>query len=203
MPLIAESGVAGPLRWTWRPHAHGSAAEPGVRAWLAGLLETAANALPILRDQHGRPRLGAPFANHDLGWSHSGEGLLMAFGAGVTDTPIELGVDLERLRPRPRAQDLARRFFTPAEADWLQVLPADTRDLAFTRLWCAKEAVLKAHGRGLAFGLHRLAFGERNGMLVLVDCDAALGAATDWTVHELVPHPGYRAVLAWRTRPCR
>ena len=203
MPLTAQSGAVGPLRWAWRPHVHGNSAEPAVRAWLAGPLDAPAQALPIARDRHGRPRLGAPFAGGDLGWSHSGDGLLMAYGAGVAGQPIELGVDLERPRPRPRAHDLARRFFTPAEADWLQAMPVDARDLAFVRLWCLKEAVLKAHGRGLAFGLHRLAFGERDGSLALVDCDAALGVATDWSVHELVPRLGYRAALAWRARPGR
>jgi 4'-phosphopantetheinyl transferase len=64
-------------------------------------------------------------------------------------------------------------------------------------LWCAKEAVLKAHGRGLAFGLHRLAFAERDGALALVRADSALGDAADWQLREFVPHPGYRAALAW------
>ena len=28
----------------------------------------------------------------------------------------------------------------------------------FFRLWCAKEAVLKAHGHGISFGLHKQRF---------------------------------------------
>src|SRR3546814_19079607 len=65
---------------------------------------------------------------------------------------------LELLRPRPRALALAERFFVRSETGALLALPAEAREAAFVRLWCAKEAVLKAHGRGLAFGLDRLEF---------------------------------------------
>jgi len=82
----------------------------------------------------------------------------------------------------------------------LQLQHADVRDEAFLRLWCAKEAVLKAHGRGLAFGLDKLAFAQGDGALVLVACDRALGAPADWQLREFIPQPGYRAALAWRRR---
>ena len=66
------------------------------------------------------------------------------------------------------------------------------------RLWCAKEALLKAHGQGLSFGLDKLVFAERGNALALVACDDALGAPGDWTLHEWMPLEGYRAALAWR-----
>ena len=181
------------LRWTWCPHPPGAVAERAARAWLGPLLGLAPAAVPLARDPHGRPRLQPPAAGCDAGWSHSGDGLVVAFARG-----LELGIDLERVRPRPRALALARRFFAPAEAAWLEALPGPARDGAFVRLWCAKEAVLKAQGRGLAFGLARLAFAERAGALLLADCDAALGAPGDWTLHEWSPRPGYRAAIAWR-----
>src|SRR3546814_11324671 len=67
-------------------------------------------------------------------------------------TLFRSGADLELLRPRPRALALAERFFVRSETGALLALPAEAREAAFVRLWCAKEAVLKAHGRGLAFG---------------------------------------------------
>jgi 4'-phosphopantetheinyl transferase len=180
-------------QWHWLPWQPGAPAEEAARRWLAPQLQCAPQAIPLLRDQHGRPRL-ALSPDADVGWSHSGEGLLLAFGRGMT-----VGVDLERERPRPRALDLARRFFDLSEAQWLEAQADEgTRAAAFVRLWCAKEAVLKAHGRGLAFGLHRLVFAERNGVLQLVHGDPALGAASQWQLREFVPHPGYRAALAWR-----
>ena len=181
--------------WAWRPYHAGAAAEPVARAWLATQLGCAAEWLPLSRDEHGRPRLAAPFADCDVSWSHSGDGLLVALGRGV-----DVGIDLERVRARPHALALAERYFAASELAWLQVQAAATRDAAFLHLWCAKEAVLKAHGRGLAFGLDQLAFGERDGALTLIDCAAALGAPTDWQLREFVPNPGYCAALAWRAR---
>jgi 4'-phosphopantetheinyl transferase len=187
-------GLPAQLRCAWRSrHAGDLPAEVQARAWLGELLGRAAEAVPLRRDAQGRPRLAGDAAGCDVSWSHSGDRLLLAFGRGVA-----LGVDLERQRPRPRALALARRFFAPAEADWLAALPEQAREPAFVRLWCAKEAVLKAHGRGLAFGLQRLRFAERAGALVLADCDPALGAPGDWSLREWSPQPGYRAALAWR-----
>ncbi len=111
---------------------------------------------------------------------------------------MQLGVDIERVRPRPRLGEIAQRFFHPSEARWLQGLADDQATEAFVRLWCAKEAVLKAHGQGLSFGLHKLVFAQDNGQLWLHACDPALGSAAQWSLHEWSPLPGYRAALAWR-----
>jgi 4'-phosphopantetheinyl transferase len=187
-----EPGPAAP-HWQWLPWHPGTPAEDAARLWLAPQLHCAPQAIALVRDRHGRPRLQTP-ADADIGWSHSGEGLLLAFGRGAT-----IGIDLEREHPRPRALDLARRFFDLSEAQWLEAQTDEaTRAAAFVRLWCAKEAVLKAHGRGLAFGLHRLVFAEDGGRLRLVDTDPGLGDAGLWRLEEFVPHPGYRAALAWR-----
>lgn len=185
----------GPVRCAWRCYRRGTPAEALVRPWLAEALQAPAASLPLHRDEYGRPWLAAPWRGFDASWSHSGERLLVALGRGV-----RIGADLELLRPRPRALALARRFFTPREAAALLAMrdPA-VREASFVRLWCAKEAVLKAHGRGLAFGLHRLEFAERAGAWTLVACDPALGAPGDWTLHAFAPLPGYLATLAWRT----
>lgn len=178
------------MEWQWIQRGRDDA-ESQVRRWLAGRLGGTPEALPLQRDAHGRPRLGAPLAGYDLGWSHSGDGLLMAWANGQ-----RIGVDCEQLRPRPRALEIARRYFTDAETGWLAAHHDDARDAAFLRLWCAKEAILKAHGRGLAFGLDRLEFAERDGALQLRSCNAALGPAGAWTLQELVPTSGVIAALA-------
>ncbi|RDZ26412.1 4'-phosphopantetheinyl transferase family protein [Lysobacter silvisoli] len=179
-------------RWSWHPQAPSRSAEALARAWLAQQLGSDPATLPLARDERQRPYLLPPWQRWDCNWSHSGEGLLVALaGRG------RVGVDLERLRPRPRALEVSQRYFTPAETAWLQAQPE--RDRAFLRLWCAKEAVLKAHGHGLSFGLHRLRFEEHGGRLRLVDSDPALGAPADWQLQELAPAPDYVGALAWRS----
>lgn len=193
MPLPTGQLTLGAVQCAWQPHRHGTPAEPHVRAWLSRPLGAEAAALAFARSARGRPSLAAPHAGVDVNWSHSGDGLLMAFGARV-----RLGVDLEIVRPRPRALALAQRFFTANEADRLATLPDAAQQHAFTRLWCAKEAVLKAHGYGLAFGLDRLRFDLCDDRWQLVACDQALGAPTDWTLHAFAPGPDYLATIAWR-----
>ncbi len=183
--------AVGPVRCAWGPHRHGTPAEALARPWLAAALAVPPASLALPRDPHGRPRLDVP--GFDASWSHSGERLLVALGAGV-----RVGADLELLRPRPRALALAERFFTPAETATLAALPPAALEAGFVRLWCAKEAVLKAHGRGLAFGLDRLEFAPEGDGWRLAACDPALGEPADWTLHAFAPMPGYLASLAWR-----
>lgn len=192
-PIPPKTASSAPL-WHWLPWTSDASAELLVRAWLGPRWDCDPAAIPLRRDEHGRPRLGAPFSDCDVGWSHSGEGLLLACARGLV-----LGIDLERERPRPRGMEIAQRFFHADEARWLgELADGQARERGFLRLWCAKEAVLKAHGRGLAFGLHKLAFAEGDGGLRLVQCDPSLGLPADWQLREFTPHPGYLGALAWR-----
>ncbi|HHW4682651.1 MAG TPA: 4'-phosphopantetheinyl transferase family protein [Xylella sp.] len=185
--------------WQWgkvqvwlRAHTRGARGEPQARLVSGSVLGWDPDALPLHRDARGRPRFAPPFSDWDISWSHSGDYLLLALAHGGC-----LGVDMERERSRPHLLDLAQRFFHPGETEALRTLDAPAQHALFFRLWCAKEAILKAHGAGIAFGLHRLHLAEHDGHLILVECDPALGIATAWTICEWQAAPGYRAALAW------
>jgi 4'-phosphopantetheinyl transferase len=86
--------------------------------------------------EKGKPYLPlAPEIAFNL--SHSHEMALVAVARGV-----EVGVDIEKLRPIPQYAALAERFFPSGEAP-----PQDEAD--FFRRWTRIEAVLKARGVGL------------------------------------------------------
>ena len=180
----------GPVRVAVLPHARGTPAEAIARGWLSEVLGVAADAFDFAIGPHGRPELS--LAGLDCNWSHSGDRLAVALGEGV-----RVGIDIEAIRPRPRALELARRYFAPAESDALAALPAERREAAFLRLWCAKEAVLKAHGRGLAFGLDRLRFDGLGDAPKLVHADADLGDVAGWRVDPLAL-AGFVGCVAWR-----
>ena len=190
---MPTASLQSPARLWLLPHPRGQRGEPGVRPLLCEALGCDDASLPLSRSTQGRPLLGPPYQHYDTGWSHSGDALLLALGEAV-----QLGVDIEALKPRPRARELAQRFFHPDETAWLHSLDDDTLQLSFIRLWCAKEAVLKAHGRGLAFGMHRLAFAQEDGALFLARCDDELGDPRDWRLREFSPASGTLAALAWR-----
>ena len=190
---MPTASLNSPARLWLLAHPRGQRGEPSVRPLLCEALGCDDATLPLSRSAQGRPLLGPPYQQYDTGWSHSGDALLLALGESV-----QLGVDIEALKPRPRVRELAQRFFHPDETAWLLTLEDEALQLSFIRLWCAKEAVLKAHGKGLSFGLEKLVFAEDGGALRLVDCDQALGQPRDWTLQEWTPLPGYHAALAWR-----
>lgn len=189
MPATPVHCRFGPVRVVVLPHARGTPAEAVARTWIADALGIAEASLSFTIGPHGRPELGR--AGLDCNWSHSGDRLAVALGEGV-----RVGIDIEALRPRPRALELAHRFFAPAEAEALAGLPVDERDAAFLRLWCAKESVLKAHGRGLAFGLDRLTCDARSTRPSLVRIDAELGDLREWRLEPLAL-PGFVGSVAW------
>ncbi len=145
--------------------------------------------------EFGKPRLSSVHVGDlHFNWSHSIDQALFAVARG-----IEPGVDLEKLRPRPRAMAIAERYFSPDEAQVLAAVPESERDAVFLQLWTAKEAVLKATGRGLAFGLHRLSieWGHRHLALRLLEGEDV----AEWQLHRLPLDDGHVASLAWRGEP--
>lgn len=143
---------------------------------------------------HGKPLLTTGRLSFNL--SHSGGAAAVALARGV-----EVGVDLESpARPRSVAR-LARRYFCVSEAQALAALAPDEREAAFLRLWTAKESVLKALGRGLAFGLDRLEFDLTSAVPVLRRIAAEGGDVTLWHVATLPlasPRVGH---VAWHGEP--
>lgn len=180
----------------WRmPYAQAQRRGPLV-ALLAAYLDVRAGSIHLDENPHGKPFLGPRYAasNLEFNWSHSGAYALVALARGCA-----LGVDIERLGKHLRVVDLAGRFFDPTEAAALAALAPNALNPAFTGLWCAKEAVLKSAGEGLAFGLDRLAFAHIGGPAWrLARVDPALDTARDWQLSGFLAAPEYRGALAWR-----
>jgi 4'-phosphopantetheinyl transferase len=89
---------------------------------------------------HGKPRLDDPAGGLLFNLSHSAGLALVAIARDV-----EVGVDLEEIRPRTDLQRVARRVFTQAEREAVEI----GGEKAFYRHWVAKEAFVKATGRGI------------------------------------------------------
>src|ERR1017187_1940911 len=74
-----------------------------------------------------------------------------AVALAVLDPEARVGIDLESLTHR--REDFETIAFSPDERSLLAALPRDLRREWALRMWCAKEAVGKALGRGLSAGL--------------------------------------------------
>lgn len=98
----------------------------------------------------GKPTLSHP---NDIGLTfnttHSGNLVIIAVTANR-----DVGVDVEKVKPIPRALRVARRSFAESEYEMLAALPPDELDRAFLSIWVRREGTAKARGdsvwRGLA-----------------------------------------------------
>jgi 4'-phosphopantetheinyl transferase len=151
----------------------------------------------IARTGRGKPYAPA-LAGIDFNLSHARDHALIAIARGQA-----LGVDLERIDRKLDAHDLARRFFSTREAAALDAMPEAQRATAFLRLWTCKEAVLKALGAGISFGLDRVAFDLDAGGCPTAIAEIAdeAGEAAGWRVSLLEPTPGFLGALAWHGAP--
>ncbi len=122
-----------------------------------GLLEThldlrlSAAAIEIVPDAYGCPRVAGQWtggASPAVSIAHC-DGTAVALAA--LDADLAVGVDVESLNRR--REDYEPIAFGPAERGLLAGLPWDLRGEWALRMWCAKEAVGKALGRGLSAGL--------------------------------------------------
>jgi 3-oxoacyl-(acyl-carrier-protein) synthase/phosphopantetheinyl transferase len=110
--------------------------------------------IEIVPDPYGCPRAGGAWTRRlniqpviSISHSHGTAVALAALDAGQL-----VGIDLENLcHHRENFESIA---FSPEERRLLDSIREDLRDEWALRLWCAKESVAKALGRGLAAGMH-------------------------------------------------
>jgi 4'-phosphopantetheinyl transferase len=167
-----------------------------LRAILSGYLGIPGDTLRIERNEYGKPFLADLPAGTELQFnlSHSGGALLI----GISRVQA-LGVDLESGgRSRPYLE-IAQRYFSPDEAAALTALPVELQSKSFLDMWSAKEAVLKALGRGIVFGLDRLSFALAADGTVshLAHIVAEAGPVAQWEMLRLTPQADLSGMLAW------
>jgi len=128
--------------------------------------------IEIVPDPYGRPLVSiAPETTPLRSWPGSGLGTFRAatvrerlqpslsiahsdgtaVALAVLDPGVRVGIDLESLTHH--RQDFEAIAFSPDERRLLATLSMDRRQEWALRMWCAKEAVGKALGRGLSAGL--------------------------------------------------
>jgi 4'-phosphopantetheinyl transferase len=144
----------------------------------------AAEELRFLIGPQGKPTLHDGRLSFNL--SHSGAVAIVAVAPGEVD----LGIDVEHVRPMANMEKLVGRFFSPLERTALSSQPLERREAAFFRLWTRKEAFIKATGKGLTRPLDSftVSLGEPPTIIKPL--------LPDWSLHHLEPAPDYVGTLA-------
>jgi 4'-phosphopantetheinyl transferase len=173
----SEEALLAALRYPKRRH-----------KWILGRIAAKSVLLKAIAEREGRARAardvsvlnepsGQPYAVLEgegrLPWplsiSHRAEWGVAALGK---ESVRALGIDLETVETR--SEDFMKDFFTPEESQ--EVEHAANRMLELSRIWSAKEAVLKALGVGLRIDTRTIR---------ILPPDARVDAASAWAPFEV------------------
>ena len=103
-----------------------------------------------------------------------------------------LGVDVENVRTRQAALEIADRFFAPTEVAALADLEYDARHYRFFEYWTFKESYIKARGMGLSLPFEKFAFRFPHETKVVLDIDSELAdEPARWHLAQLKPTAEY------------
>lgn len=174
-----------------------TAAKDAVRIYLRKHygLELLPADIEITQDEHGRPGVAGAWTRQlsvlpQISVAHS-EGMAVAI-AGNGGEGQHAGIDIQAVRElQPGFEEMA---FDAAELHLLDGMPQAQRAEWIFRLWCAKEAVSKALGRGLMEGpssVRILSVNVQNGMVT---------AAAQGKLADAVPKAAGRELTAWTVR---
>ena len=169
--------------------AHGT-----LRALVSRYLQVPAPDLTFNLSPFGKPSLQLREGMADLRFniSHAHQLVLLAFAPDR-----EVGVDVEYIRRPVRDDQLAERFFAPAEVAAIRSEPAASQCEAFFRCWTRKEAYVKARGRGLSIGLASftvsISSAASTNLVLSTEADTGDGP---WSLRALVPGPDYVGAVA-------
>jgi len=171
-----------------------------LRRALGGYLKIEAREVRFRTATNGKPELAA---DSDLRFN-------LSHTQGVTVFAIarkrRVGIDVERIRKDTSAMELAERFFSRPEVQWLRSQPAPELIASFFSCWTAKEAYIKAQGEGLSMPLSSFgvvpvpADGISNLQLEVYDDPEE---SKRWSMWRLELGPDLRAALAVDGESCR
>ena len=138
--------------------------------------------------ENGRPYL-AGFPNVWFSFSSCRFGF-----AGAWSSTHGIGVDIEDPARDLEAEDLARQFYSAAEASAIAGSPGNGNLRVFFQLWCLKEAALKSIGEGLPYGLGAFEF-ELEPDLRVVRAPPEYGGPERFHAHEIEGIDGCAALV--------
>lgn len=169
-----------------------------LRHILGYYLNQSPSTLIFQSSHYGKPYLVDRTVYFNL--SHAGQYILYAIGLQQ-----EIGIDIEEIRQDIKLQDIAERFFSVYENQFLYQLAENQKVEAFFRIWTCKEAFIKAVGKGLSFPLKEFDIDITQDQLRLVgirhtneSTDVVVENSLKWSLIPIAAPNNYVATLAIR-----
>jgi len=167
-----------------------------LRRLLGARLDARPQSIDIVYQSQGKPALGPRFAASGLRFNvaHCDDVAVYAFSFDS-----EVGVDVEAVRWFADADDVATRFFSPAENDAFAALEPAWRPIGFFNCWTRKEAFVKAMGTGLVHPLQSFDVSlAPNEAARILRVGKTPGQRCGWDVSSFVPALGYVGAMVTR-----
>ncbi len=164
-----------------------------LRTLLGRYLGCSASEVEFSYNEHGKPAVALEQAKVPIEFnvSHSHGMAILGFTLHQS-----IGVDIEQIRPEVATEDLAKRFFAPAEIKALGGLPEERRARGFFNCWTRKEAYIKARGIGLSLPLDQFAVSVTDGVGALLSVAGDPEGAQRWSIRDIAAPPGHVAAIA-------
>jgi len=144
-------------------------------------------------DAHGKPFLAPDQLAVEFNLAHT-NGLV----ACVLTNAGPVGVDVESVERAVNADEIAERYFSPAEIHALRATAGVERQARFIELWTLKEAYLKAIGAGLSNPLNDFGF-DLNGTSALRFNAPPASTSAGWQFALFAPSTRHRMAVAVRS----
>jgi 4'-phosphopantetheinyl transferase len=142
----------------------------------------------------GMPLLDANWSHTDIIFNVSHSHDLAVIAVSIKNI---IGIDIEKVHEDIEYEKLSRRFFSELEYKQIMDFNEESRLDAFFATWTRKEALVKATGTGIAYGL------DKFDVSVAPDQPAELlgnrwqdGCQPNWSLMNIETWPDYKACLA-------
>lgn len=159
-----------------------------LRTLLGERLEVPAADVKLRKSENGKPSVSGDVL---FNVAHSKGLAVFAFTHN-----LEVGVDIELLRPLADLGGVVELTLAPSEAAGLQSVPAEDRAAAFFACWTRKEAYLKASGNGLGSPRDVAVTLQPGAPERLVSVQGAPAEPERWELKSFEPGPGYVGAVA-------
>jgi len=169
------------------------------RALLRSLLSACTRRDPdsfeFIENEYGKPDLKPGCVKTPLKFN-------LSHSSGVTACALaldyEIGVDIEN-HHRKIDLNIADRFFSKSEAEYLDRCPERDKQKVFFDFWTLKESYIKARGMGLSIGLDKFSFeiGKKN---IFINFHKSLKDHQDqWQFFKFSPVKDFTAAISIQT----
>ena len=170
-----------------------------LRGLIGGYIGERAADVTLTCARQGKPVLAAGSASLPLKFNMAWSATRAVFAFARS---IEVGVDIERIKPCDDPEDLVARVCSPTEVRRFLRLDRTRRGRAFYLIWTVKEACVKAIGQGLHMAVDQIDVTVPDPMQPA----QAIATAVDgqpWLTITLPLGRGYCGAVATRSRNAR